>query len=27
VPGAGHAWDEPGILRLLVEATDRFATG
>jgi proline iminopeptidase len=27
VPGAGHAWDEPGIQRLLVEATDRFATG
>ena len=25
VPGAGHAWSEPGIQRLLVEATDRFA--
>ncbi|MEZ4597926.1 MAG: prolyl aminopeptidase [Chloroflexota bacterium] len=25
VPDAGHAWDEPGIQRLLVDATDRFA--
>jgi proline iminopeptidase len=27
VPDAGHAWDEPGIQRLLVAATDRFAAG
>ena len=27
VPDAGHAWDEPGIQRLLVDATDRFAGG
>jgi proline iminopeptidase len=27
VPDAGHAWDEPGIQRLLVDATDRFADG
>ncbi len=25
VPGAGHAFDEPGILDRLIEATDRFA--
>jgi proline iminopeptidase len=25
VPDAGHAWTEPGIQRLLVDATDRFA--
>ncbi len=24
VPGAGHAFDEPGILRALIDATDRF---
>ncbi len=27
VPDAGHAWDEPGIQRLLVDATDGFARG
>jgi proline iminopeptidase len=27
VPDAGHAFDEPGILSALVEATDRFAEG
>jgi proline iminopeptidase len=27
VPDAGHAYDEPGILHHLVEATDRFAAG
>jgi proline iminopeptidase len=26
VDGAGHAFDEPGILHRLIEATDRFAT-
>ncbi len=25
VPDAGHAYDEPGILSALIEATDRFA--
>ncbi|MCB1280644.1 MAG: alpha/beta hydrolase, partial [Salinibacterium sp.] len=25
VPDAGHAFDEPGILSALIEATDRFA--
>jgi proline iminopeptidase len=25
VPDAGHAFDEPGILDAVVEATDRFA--
>lgn len=25
VPGAGHAYNEPGILEALVAATDRFA--
>ena len=25
VPDAGHAFDEPGILRELIDATDRFA--
>jgi proline iminopeptidase len=24
VPDAGHAYDEPGILSALLEATDRF---
>jgi proline iminopeptidase len=24
VPGAGHSWDEPGVLEALVTATDRF---
>ena len=27
VPDAGHAFDEPGILHHLIEATDRFAGG
>ncbi len=27
VADAGHAWDEPGIQRLLVDATDGFARG
>ncbi|MEY9953958.1 proline iminopeptidase [Leifsonia sp. EB34] len=27
VPDAGHAYDEPGILDALIEATDRFAGG
>ena len=27
VPDAGHAFDEPGILDLLLDATDRFAGG
>jgi proline iminopeptidase len=26
IPDAGHAFDEPGILSALIEATDRFAT-
>jgi proline iminopeptidase len=25
IPDAGHAFDEPGILDALIEATDRFA--
>jgi proline iminopeptidase len=25
VPDAGHAYDEPGILAALIEATDRFS--
>ena len=25
VPDAGHAYDEPGILKALIAATDRFA--
>ena len=27
VPDAGHAFNEPGILRELLRATDRFASG
>ena len=27
VPDAGHAFDEPGILSALIDATDRFAAG
>jgi proline iminopeptidase len=27
IPDAGHAFDEPGILDALIEATDRFAAG
>ncbi|MET1018037.1 MAG: alpha/beta fold hydrolase, partial [Leifsonia flava] len=26
IPDAGHAFDEPGILDALIEATDRFAS-